>query len=221
MLKSQSESKQINWGFYVWHLLHSLAVNDDSEKLPFKDKWQLIIRIINFIPCEKCKNEALSYMIKRRSLIDNNNFRLQLALYQLHNRVSKSLNKREISWKEYEDLVKTDYADMCSELSVFRCLCALKVFVANTSTDMWSSIHLGNIFDALAENFPIYHKILRDYNLERIMLVYDTDEDELRIRVSQIFNIVQNNSYYYQNQNHDSNLERPTSIVSTMKKIQE
>ena len=92
-----------HWGPPKWEELHLCAINYSRypKKEDIIEKEHEIWKIINALPCQKCRGHAIEY-IKFNPPYLRNSQRLQIWVWSFHNNVNQRLGKEYFSYPEYE-----------------------------------------------------------------------------------------------------------------------
>jgi len=109
------------WANAYWYFLHSFSCNINNNKLTNKNIYLInifIIRLMNSIPCEKCKIDSVNYfennMFKKIKTKDE----YKLFFFKFHNYVNNKIKKpvaklnilnkyNNISFLEYLRIIDT------------------------------------------------------------------------------------------------------------------
>ena len=98
------------WGHHLWKFMHYLTLSypdnpSENDKFKYKNFFTIIG---DYLPCEKCrvnyKEETLTnkHPLTNDALSSRDN--LVYWLYSLHNIVNNSLNKKEFTVKNFNDI---------------------------------------------------------------------------------------------------------------------
>ena len=89
------------WGKHLWFVMENFALNfpDDSSEQIKNDFKHFYTSIANVLPCEKCKNHYSAHLQTQPPRLENRDSIIRWTV-DLHNRVNKSLGKREWTYDE-------------------------------------------------------------------------------------------------------------------------
>ena len=108
------------WGSSFWIVLHLLSFEYDVED---KEYHKIFLENLgNILPCVKCQNEYKKYMTK--SKIENilkSKQNYVKGMWEFHNKVNKSVNKKIYSFEEFKEIYKE-----INKKKKFNCLELLK-----------------------------------------------------------------------------------------------
>jgi hypothetical protein len=92
------------WGPHLWFYLHTISFNfpDNPTHLQKTQHLDFYNSLGNTIPCEKCKNHYASHLQTQPPRLENRDSIIRWTV-DLHNRVNKSLGKREWTYDEAVD----------------------------------------------------------------------------------------------------------------------
>lgn len=100
-------SKKNHWGNNGWTLIHSVSLlliqNKDDKIFNIRAK-QFIKNFWMYIPCRRCRNDAMAYLNKNKVHDSKDIFKYT---YEFHNHVNQKLKKQEITFEEYKDRYKS------------------------------------------------------------------------------------------------------------------
>lgn len=110
ILNSSPRGQTKNWGPHYWYFIHMAAVSYPNDPTPeMKNTMKnFLVGIPVFLPCEMCKNHAISYLESKKYLFDwavSNRTNLFEFTWAFHNHVNASINKPQISLAQ----AQTDY----------------------------------------------------------------------------------------------------------------
>ena len=92
------------WGPHLWFYLHTISFNfpDNPTHLQKTQYLDFYNSLGNTIPCEKCKNHYSAHLQTQPPRLENRDAIIRWTV-DLHNRVNKSLGKREWTYDEAVD----------------------------------------------------------------------------------------------------------------------
>jgi hypothetical protein len=96
------------WGPHLWKFMHYLTLSyPDNPDIQDVNKYHTFFSMIGeYLPCEKCrihyKGHLQEYPLTQKILSSRDN--LTHWLFNLHNIVNQSLNKKELTIKEFNDI---------------------------------------------------------------------------------------------------------------------
>ena len=92
------------WGPHLWFYLHTVSFNfpDNPTHLQKTQHLDFYNSLGNTIPCEKCRNHYSAHLQTQPPRLENRDSIIQWTV-DLHNRVNKSLGKREWTYDEAVD----------------------------------------------------------------------------------------------------------------------
>lgn len=93
------------WGNHAWIFLHMITFNYPENPTPFEknNMKQFFNNLSNVLPCSSCGLNLKKHLL-HRPLNDNVlSSRTQLIkwLYDIHNMINVSINKKQYSWNEF------------------------------------------------------------------------------------------------------------------------
>ena len=94
------------WGPITWKLLHTmvLKINDNITYSQLFELKNIILRILNNLPCPYCTSHAISYVTNSNFKLIQNIKDLRVYMFNFHNNVNKRLNKPLITYEEHVQL---------------------------------------------------------------------------------------------------------------------
>jgi len=96
------------WGQHLWKYMHYLTLSyPDEPTTEDMNKYETFFNMIgDYLPCEKCrihyKGHLHEYPLTNKILSSKDN--LVYWLFNLHNIVNQTLNKKELTIKEFNDI---------------------------------------------------------------------------------------------------------------------
>lgn len=149
----------MEWGNFFWFVIHNVCEN---EKFNFDEKWEILTRLAILIPCPDCSSDFLDHLNNNKKILNKNNFKLCLLIYQFHNQINDKLGKKKCSWDNYKQLVN-EYLNPDNNI---RFLIVLKYILINGENSLWEKLQILRLtkYFSRLEYLDDLKKINEDFN---------------------------------------------------------
>ena len=98
------------WGPHLWKFMHYLTLSypDNPTENDINKYRHFFTMIGEYLPCEKCRIHYKEHTLSNKHPLTNEALssrdNLVYWLFSLHNTVNKSLNNKELTMKEFNDI---------------------------------------------------------------------------------------------------------------------
>jgi len=120
------------WGPHLWFYLHTISFNfpDNPTHLEKTHYLDFYNSLGNTIPCEKCRNHYSAHLQTSPPRLENKDALIKWTV-DLHNKVNKSLGKREWSYDEAVEAYRKFFKGKSSPLDNLDYTSSVKICQGN------------------------------------------------------------------------------------------